>query len=56
MIPKAELTMHTLLSALATTWWTPLFVAMFLAVVLYALWPRNRATFDAAARLPLRED
>jgi cytochrome c oxidase cbb3-type subunit IV len=53
---KAELTMHTLLSTLVSTWWTPVFVAMFFAVVLYALWPRNRETFDAAARLPLRED
>ena len=51
----AESMMH-LLSVLVTTWWTPLFVALFLAVVGYALWPRNRATFDRAARLPLRED
>jgi cytochrome c oxidase cbb3-type subunit 4 len=52
---NAESMMH-LLSVLVATWWTPVFVAMFVAVVLYALWPRNRATFDAAARLPLRED
>jgi cytochrome c oxidase cbb3-type subunit IV len=44
-----------LLSALVTTWWTPLFVALFVAVVVYALWPRNRATFDRAARLPLED-
>jgi cbb3-type cytochrome oxidase subunit 3 len=24
--------------------------------VLYALWPRNTATFDAASKMPLRED
>jgi cytochrome c oxidase cbb3-type subunit 4 len=43
-------------SDLVTTWWTPGFVALFVAVVIYALWPRNRATFDAAAKMPLRED
>lgn len=32
------------------------FVAMFLAVVVYAFWPRNRARFDDAAQIPLRED
>ena len=52
---KIEPAVHGLLAALAT-WWTPLFLALFVAVVLYALWPRNRAAFDAAARLPLRED
>lgn len=39
-----------------TTWWTPLFVALFVVVILYAFWPRNRETFDDAAKLPLRED
>ena len=43
-------------SELVTTWWTPLFVLLFLAVLFYALWPRNRSTFDEAAKLPLRED
>ena len=52
---KIEPAVHGLLAALAT-WWTPLFLALFVAVVVYALWPRNRATFNAAARLPLRED
>ena len=53
---KFEPAMHSLLTALVTTWWTPVFVALFLAVLAYALWPRNCASFDAAARLPLRED
>jgi cytochrome c oxidase cbb3-type subunit 4 len=52
---KAEPTLN-LISALVTTWWTPVFVALFVAVLIYALRPRNGATFDAAARLPLRED
>jgi len=28
----------------------------FLATLIYALWPRNGARFDEAARMPLRED
>jgi cytochrome c oxidase cbb3-type subunit 4 len=45
-----------MLADFITNLWTPLFVAVFLAIVAYALWPRNRARFDAAARMPLRED
>ena len=47
---------HSLLTDLVMTWWTPLFVAIFVAIVVYALRPRNRAMFDAAAKMPLRED
>lgn len=32
------------------------FVGIFVGVVLYAFWPRNRSRFDAAAQLPLIED
>lgn len=32
------------------------FVGMFLAVCLYAFWPRNRARFERAALTPLQED
>ncbi len=45
-----------LASHLVTTVWTPIFLAIFLAIVTYALWPRNKTAFDEAARLPLRED
>jgi cytochrome c oxidase cbb3-type subunit 4 len=48
--------MHSMITDLVTTWWTPAFVLLFVAVVVYALWPRNRATFDKAARLPLQDD
>jgi cytochrome c oxidase cbb3-type subunit 4 len=47
---------ETLISYLVSTWWTPVFVAIFAAVLFYALRPRNRQTFDAAAKMPLRED
>jgi cytochrome c oxidase cbb3-type subunit IV len=49
------MTIPTLLSDFVTTWWTPIFVAIFLAIVGYALWPKNRDKFDAAARMPLED-
>ncbi len=33
-----------------------LFAGMFVVVLIYALWPRNKKKFDHAARLPLEED
>ena len=53
---KPDASMHSLITDLVTTWWTPVFVVLFIAVVVYALWPRNRAKFDKAARLPLQDD
>ncbi|ARQ00531.1 cbb3-type cytochrome c oxidase subunit 3 [Pseudorhodoplanes sinuspersici] len=41
---------------LAQTWGLAYFVAVFLIVVAYALWPSNKKKFDDAARIPLRED
>jgi cytochrome c oxidase cbb3-type subunit 4 len=46
----------TSISYLVSTWWTPVFVAIFAAVLFYALRPRNRKKFDEAAKMPLRED
>ena len=53
---KAILTAHNIASDFVTSFWTPVFVGLFLALVTYALWPRNKAAFDEAARMPLRED
>jgi cytochrome c oxidase cbb3-type subunit 4 len=53
---NAILIVHNIVSDLVTTVWTPLFVAVFVAIVTYALWPRNKAAFDEAAKMPLRED
>ena len=53
---KAILTAHNIASDFVTSFWTPVFVGLFLAIVPYALWPRNKAAFDEAARMPLRED
>ncbi len=48
--------MQTFVTNLITTFWTPIFVLIFLGITVYALWPGNRETFDVAARMPLRED
>ena len=53
---KAILTAHNIASDFVTSFWTPVFVGIFLAIVTYALWPRNKAVFDAAAKMPLREE
>jgi len=53
---KAILTVQNITSDFVTTFWTPVFVVIFIAIVTYALWPRNKAEFDEASRMPLREE
>ena len=53
---KAILTVQNITSDFVATFWTPIFVAIFLAIVAYALWPRNQKAFDEAAKMPLREE
>lgn len=43
-------------ASFAQTWGLVYFVVIFLGVVVYALRPRNRAQFNDAANIPLRED
>ena len=50
------LNLENIASDLVMTLWTPIFVVIFIAIVIYALWPRNKAAFDKAAQMPLRED
>jgi cytochrome c oxidase cbb3-type subunit 4 len=42
----------------AQSWGLLYFVGVFLAVLVYALWPsrKRQKQFDEAARIPLRED
>ena len=47
---------YKFLAEFAQTWGLVYFVAIFLAVLVYALWPSRQAKFDEAARIPLRED
>ena len=44
------------LSEFAQTWGLAYFIAVFVVVLAYALWPSRQAQFDEAARMPLRED
>ena len=53
---KAIISISNLASDLVVSLWTPAFVAVFIAIVFYALRPRNKAQFDAAAKMPLQED
>jgi cytochrome c oxidase cbb3-type subunit IV len=53
---NAIVSIENLASHVVLSIWTPVFVAIFLAIVFYAFRPRNRKLFDAAARMPLRED
>jgi cytochrome c oxidase cbb3-type subunit 4 len=32
------------------------FTVLFVGALIYALWPRNRKTFEEAARLPLSDE
>ena len=40
----------------AQTWGLVYFVAVFVAVLIYALWPSRQRQFDEDSRIPLRED
>ncbi len=40
----------------AQTWGLLYFLVLFIAVLVYALWPSRQKQFDESARVPLRED
>ncbi|OUS13324.1 cytochrome-c oxidase [Rhodospirillales bacterium 47_12_T64] len=44
------------ISEFSRTWGLVYLVAMFLAGILYAFWPRNKSKFDHAAQIPLEDD
>ena len=44
------------LAEFAQTWGLVYFVAVFVVVLIYALWPSRQQQFDEYARIPLRED
>ncbi|MDA1101916.1 MAG: cbb3-type cytochrome c oxidase subunit 3 [Proteobacteria bacterium] len=43
-------------SAFAQTYGLVYLLLLFIGMVIYALWPGNRQRFDAASKIPLRED
>lgn len=47
---------YELVSKLAQQGGAVYFLLIFAGACLYAYWPRNRAKFEHAARLPLEED
>jgi cytochrome c oxidase cbb3-type subunit IV len=44
------------LSAFAQTSGMIYFIIIFMGVCLYVFWPKNRAKFDKAARMPLENE
>jgi cytochrome c oxidase cbb3-type subunit IV len=52
----ANLTTYSFLAELAQSAGLLYFIGTFLAVCVYALWPRNKARFDKAAQMPLQDD
>ncbi|MPZ59190.1 MAG: CcoQ/FixQ family Cbb3-type cytochrome c oxidase assembly chaperone [Rhizobiales bacterium] len=44
------------LAHFAQTWGLVYFVTVFVSVLTYVLWPSRKSMYDAAARVPLRED
>jgi cytochrome c oxidase cbb3-type subunit 4 len=44
------------LAEFAQTWGLAYFLAVFVGVLIYALWPSRQRQFDEAAHIPLRED
>ena len=42
--------------AFAQSWGAVYFMAMFAVALLYALWPANKKSFEAASRIPLEDD
>ncbi len=49
-------TTYRALAEFAQTWGLIYFAALFVAVLIYALWPSRKRQFEEAARIPLRED
>lgn len=48
--------MYETLASFAQTWGLVIFVVAFLLVLFYALNPRNKARFDEARNIPLKEE
>ncbi len=47
---------YTFLAHLAQSAGLIYFMSVFLAICAYAFWPRNKARFEEAAAIPLKED
>jgi cytochrome c oxidase cbb3-type subunit 4 len=47
---------YKMLAEFAQTWGLVYFVAVFVAVLIYAFWPSRKQGFEDAGRIALRED
>lgn len=47
---------YTSAAQFVQTWGLLYFFLIFLGVLVYAFWPKNKARFDEAAHIPLKED
>ena len=47
---------YKFLAGLAQSMGLIYFMAMFFAVLAYAMWPGNKKSFDEASQIPLKED
>ncbi len=47
---------YFILASIAQQLGVVFFMTVFAVVVAYALWPKNRERFNAAAEIPLKED
>lgn len=50
------MTTYESVARFAQTWGLVYFFVIFAGVLVYALWPKNKRSFDEASRIPLRED
>jgi cytochrome c oxidase cbb3-type subunit 4 len=50
------MTTYESIARFAQTWGLVYFFVIFAGVLVYALWPKNKRSFDEASRIPLRED
>jgi cytochrome c oxidase cbb3-type subunit 4 len=48
--------MYQFLAGIAQSVGLVYFMAIFLGVCVYAMWPRNAAKFERASRIPLQDD
>ena len=46
---------HSAMAQLAETWGLAYLFVLFVLVLVYAFWPRNKSRFNAAAQIPLRD-
>ncbi|NQV81252.1 MAG: cbb3-type cytochrome c oxidase subunit 3 [Alphaproteobacteria bacterium] len=46
---------YSAMALVAETWGLAYLVVLFVGVLAYAFWPRNRSKFDSAAQIPLRD-